>query len=313
MESLNCKGVPLSYEQQETHEVGRVYKRCGCREEVGGRQRGARCFRLVEPSHGRWYLAVQLPGVDGRQTRIRRGGYASRAEAERACTELLLLPGPRAVARMWTVRRWLEFWVSEIEDRLRPSTVRSYRTIVHQHLIPHLGSERLSTLRTVRVQRAMDAVSRRRVRGGRLISAGTAHRIRAVLRSALAEARRQGVIGHNPAWRLRLPNGARPHAVVWDDERDALWRGSWLRSTAVSAPTGWIANAEATASLSIRDRPRRPPRRAPGRWPTRPAWRWRTRPGAAADVARSHPTPAPRSTNSRAPGQRAVDTADPTA
>ena len=99
---------------------------------------GARCARL-EPSHGRWYFAVQLPGVDGKRTRVRRGGYASRAEAERACMELLRLPGPRAAARMWTVRRWLEFWLSEIEDRLCPSTVRSYRTIVYQHLIPHLG------------------------------------------------------------------------------------------------------------------------------------------------------------------------------
>jgi integrase len=219
----------LSYEQQETHEVGRVYKRCGCRDEVSGRQRGVGCVRLVEPSHGRWYFAVQLPGVDGKQTRVRRGGYPSRSAAERACIELLRLPGPRAAARMWTVRRWLEFWLSEIEDRLRPSTVRSYRTIVYQHLIPHLGRDRLSTLRTVRVQRAMDVVSRRRVRGGRLISAGTVNRIRAVLRSALAEARRQGMIAHNPAWRLRLPNGARPHAVVWDDVREAVWRKTGVR------------------------------------------------------------------------------------
>jgi hypothetical protein len=44
---------------------------------------------------------------------------------------LLGLPSSQAVARMWTVRRWLEFWLSEVEGRLRPSTLRSYRTIVY--------------------------------------------------------------------------------------------------------------------------------------------------------------------------------------
>jgi integrase len=123
----------------------------------------------------------------------------------------------------------LEFWLSEAEGRLRPSTVRSYRTIVYQHLIPRLGLERLSKLRTRTVQRAMDRVARTRVRTGRLISAGTVNRIRAVLRSSLNEARRQGMIGQNPAWRLRLPNGARPHAVVWDQQREMVWRETGLR------------------------------------------------------------------------------------
>lgn len=45
----------------------------------------------------------------------------------------------------------------------------------------------------------------------RLFSTGTVNQIRAVLRSALSEARLQEFIGHNPAWRLRLPNDARPH------------------------------------------------------------------------------------------------------
>jgi Phage integrase, N-terminal SAM-like domain len=214
MESLISQETFVSNEQ-EACEAGRMYKRCGCRDEATGRQRGARCPTLAEPGHGRWYFAVQVPGVDGRQVRVRRGGYASRAEAERACWEVRGLPSPQALVRTWTVRRWLEFWLSEVEGRLRPSTVRSYRTIVYQHLIPELGRERLSKLRTVQVQRTMDVISRRRVRDGRLISPGTVNRIRAVLRSALNEARRRGMIGQNPAWRLRLPDGARPHAVVW--------------------------------------------------------------------------------------------------
>ncbi|MCX4388185.1 N-terminal phage integrase SAM-like domain-containing protein [Micromonospora peucetia] len=117
-----------------------------------------------------------------------------------------------------------------VEGRLRPTTVLNYRSIVDSYLIPHLGRFRLSKLRTRTVQRAMDAVCRQVVRGGRLISPGSVSRIRAVLRSALSEARRQGIVGHNPARNLRLPNGARPHAVVWDDEHEAVWRETGVRS-----------------------------------------------------------------------------------
>jgi hypothetical protein len=120
---------------------------------------------------------------------------------------------------MWTVQRWLEFWLSEIDGRLRPTTVVNYRSIVEGYLNEHLGGHRLGKLRTVDVQRAFDQMSRQVVRGGRLISPASLHRIRVVLRSALSEAQRQERIGYNPAWRIRLPAGARVLPVVWTEER----------------------------------------------------------------------------------------------
>src|SRR5688500_4539215 len=56
---------------------GRVYRRCGCRDEVTGRQFGARCERLADLGHGRWYFSLQVPGVDGGRGRVRRGGFAT--------------------------------------------------------------------------------------------------------------------------------------------------------------------------------------------------------------------------------------------
>jgi hypothetical protein len=101
-------------------------QRCGCRSTQTGRQLGVRCAELTEIGHGRWYFAVQATAVDGRRMRLRRGGFASRAEAEQECWQAQNLPGPEAVARTWTVRRWLEFWaagrtekaLAELADRL---------------------------------------------------------------------------------------------------------------------------------------------------------------------------------------------------
>ncbi|GAA3752907.1 tyrosine-type recombinase/integrase [Plantactinospora mayteni] len=216
-----------------------------------GKQFGTGCARLADFSHGRWYFALQVPGPDGGRERARRGGFATLAEAERACWELAQVPGPEAVGRTWTVRRWLRFWLSELDGRLRPTTVLNYRSIVEKYLIPHLGYFRLSKLRTKTVQRAMDAICRQVVRGGRLISPGSVSRIRAVLRSALSEAKRQDIVGYNPARNLRLPNGARPHAVVWDDEHEAVWRETGLRPRVAV----WDLNNLAQFLEAVRDDP----------------------------------------------------------
>ncbi|WP_260725674.1 tyrosine-type recombinase/integrase [Dactylosporangium roseum] len=206
----------------------RLYRRCGCRDAAG--RQVWRCPNLEDPSHGRWYFAVQVAGPDGRRMLVRRGGFLTRGDAERGYWDLLRVPGPEALARTWTVRRFLEFWLSEIPGRLRPTTVSNYRWITYSFLIPLLGGHRLAKLRTRHVQRFLDEVGRRvGVRTGRLISPGTVHRVHAVLRTALSEARRLGMLGHNPAWRVRLPAGGRVYPVLWDAQREAAWRQTGIR------------------------------------------------------------------------------------
>jgi integrase len=209
---------------------GTVFPRCACRSAVTGRQLGARCPRRGLVGHGRWYIDAHVPGPDGRQKRLRRGGFASRAAAEQGLADLLELAGPDAMAETWTMKRWLQYWLSLSEDRLRPSALRAYRSVTRTHLIPWLGRFRVADLdgrRGVKtVQRAVDAVSRQEVADGELIAPGTVHRVVAVLRSALSEARHQGLVSTNAAWRLRLPRGARPLAVAWTREREKLWRAT---------------------------------------------------------------------------------------
>lgn len=140
---------------------GTVFARCACRSVETGKQWGARCPQRGLVGHGRWYVDAHVPGPDGRQKRLRRGGFLSRAAAEEGLAEVLELPGPAAMAETWTLKRWLEYWLSRLGDRLRPSTVRAYRSVTRAHLIPWLGRFRLADLdgrRGVKtVQRAVDA------------------------------------------------------------------------------------------------------------------------------------------------------------
>jgi hypothetical protein len=90
------------------------------------------------------------------------------------------------------VGRWLEFWLSDVAGRLRPNTVRTYRSHIRTYLIPVLGRYRLSKLTTKQVQQAMDRIARRTTPGGWLIAASTVQRSG---RRCVARSRRLAVKG----------------------------------------------------------------------------------------------------------------------
>jgi integrase len=187
------------------------------------------CPRLADLAHGRWYFAVQAPTPSGRRARVRRGGFETRAEAERARIQFLRLSPTVASGRAWTVSRWLEHWLSGLAGNVRPSTLRGYREHVHHYLIPNLGRIRLSGLRTAHVQAMFRLISSGRTRSGRIVAASTLNRIRGTLRSALAEAVRDGYLVTNPARGLRLPGPRNVHPVVWTKAREEAWRRTGAR------------------------------------------------------------------------------------
>jgi hypothetical protein len=92
--------------------------------------------------------------------------------------------------QVWTVARWLEFWLTVVQ--VRPSTANFYRQNVHRYLIPVLGRLRLDELSVHRVQAWFDLLARRRTGTGDRISRATVDRTRATLRSALNSAVREG-------------------------------------------------------------------------------------------------------------------------
>jgi hypothetical protein len=195
------KGVVMSV-------PGRVYKRCGCLNPDTRRRWGSHCPRLTRTGHGSWYLTVELPtGPSGTRRRLRRGGYRTGAEAQRAVTGLRRRHRADRRRVLLTTRQWLWHWVAT-RLRPRPATLRSYHQHIHQHLIPHLGGTVLRELCLDDVQSAFAILARNPTRYGRARAASTLHRIRATLRVALNAAMRRGLIEVNPARYLELPQ---PH------------------------------------------------------------------------------------------------------
>jgi len=85
--------------------------------------------------------------VFGRAERVRRGGYGSQTAAVRARAAWLTQTSQARTGRVWTVERWLRYWLST-RVAIRPTTRLSHQGHVEQFLIPQLGHIRLGELTT---------------------------------------------------------------------------------------------------------------------------------------------------------------------
>lgn len=212
------------------HDDSNLFKRCGCIDAATGRRHGSLCPQLADPGHGAWYYSVELPPQYGRRQRLRRGGYATCAQARTARDQMLGCPTGLAAGRAWTLQRWLRHWLGDITDFLRPTTVNGYTQHARLYLAPQLGHVILAELTTRQVQNTLKILSERRPDGD-LISAATIRRVLATLRSALGAAVREGLITANVAAAARAPRPSSTHAMLWTKRRERNWRVDGIRPT----------------------------------------------------------------------------------
>ena len=157
-------------------------------------------------SDGRWHARVTTgSGLDGRPIR-KHLSRATKAELDRAVRELERSRDSGTCS--WTtsdstLQQWMEHWLEAIlPSTVRWKTLSTYRSQVRLHVIPHLGSARLSELRP----ETLEELYRRLLDAGS--SAHVVHAVHRVLRSALNEAVRRQRLAVNPALIARPPRVA---------------------------------------------------------------------------------------------------------
>ena len=191
--------------------MGRTFKRCGCRNGRGQRLE-QHCSRLAERGHGSWYFHCSAPNVLGRSERIRRGGYSPQATARAARDEYLADNAARRSGEGWTVERWLRHWL-ETRSRIRPTTRLHYTRSVELVLIPYLGHYRLADLDGPLLRAVFAEIARTTNSKGRPQSPSALNHLRTTLRAALNLAVREEAdrLEPGPAHRdQRLPQTSRP-------------------------------------------------------------------------------------------------------
>lgn len=105
-----------------------------------------------------------------------------------------------------TLAEYLTRWLRDYgEEHLKGTTLESYRTLVRVHITPALGAVPLARLTAAQVQAWQADMLRKETPTGKPISPRRVAYARAVLRSALHEAVRLGMIQQNPVDRVRPP------------------------------------------------------------------------------------------------------------
>ncbi|MEV4672192.1 tyrosine-type recombinase/integrase [Actinomadura sp. NPDC049382] len=248
---------------------GSTYKRCKCRG-ADGKELGADCPKLKRkdgswsPRHGSWYYQAELdPGPGGKRRRVRRGGFASEADALAGMEEARRKEARGGNAQIKVlVGQYLDDWL-KAQKGLRRTTLNLYEGHVRNFLKPHLGHVELDRLRVRHLDDMFEAIDkanediaqaaedRRRLRAAardawragdkkahrealdaleevpphrRPAGAATKQRIRATLRTALSDAVREGLVQVNVAKLVKLEAGKRPKALVWTPDRVRVWR-----------------------------------------------------------------------------------------
>lgn len=149
----------------------------------------------------------------GEAVRVGETVRGSHVDAERRLTAMLREHDVTGIVpdRSETVASFAKVWLDHVSHRVKPITLKRYRELLAVHVIPTIGSVRMTELRPAGVQATIDGVLRRR-------SPGTAVNAYRVLSEMLAEAVRWGVIATNPAAAIRPPRAPRPKLHVPDQE-----------------------------------------------------------------------------------------------
>ena len=190
---------------------------------------------------GRTWSYVLYLGRDssGRKRQKWVGGFDTRREAEQALVAALgkQRDGIAVDAGRMTVGEYLDEWLTGITPSLRATTAQSYRKLMRDHVIRHVGNVRLVDLAAPRIRMLhAELLENGRVDTMGGLSPTTVATVHRVLSHALKDAVTAGLLPRNPAAIVKPPRRARPQWRVWsaeqvqrflqaaaDDRLHALW------------------------------------------------------------------------------------------
>ena len=116
-----------------------------------------------------------------------------------------------------TVAQWLDIWVKDYLNNVKPATVCSYTSTVETHLKPKLGALKLEALAPHEIQSFYNSLTDHE-KNPSPVSAKTAKNIHGVLHKALQQAVKNGYIRANPTEACELPKVEKKKIKPLDEE-----------------------------------------------------------------------------------------------
>jgi len=161
----------------------------------------------VRQRRGRFYAVVYegLDPVTGKERRSWHPAGTDRAEAERLAARLAAEETGRLDAvRSLTFGAYLTGqWLPTKRLQLATSTYRGYERNVQRHIIPALGRTSIRRLRLQQIEALYDLLLH--PTDGRGLAPKTVYSVHLIIRGALADAHRRGLVSRNVALVARAP------------------------------------------------------------------------------------------------------------
>jgi integrase len=157
-----------------------------------------------------WRIKVYLGrSPDGRRRYLERTVRGTRRDAEREAARVVVEvdEGRHAAAAPMTFGELLDRWLEVKRASVAPRTIESYEWIATKYLRPRLGDRKLASLRTM----DLDELYAELHASG--LSARTVRICHTVVRQALEQARRWGLIARSPAVDATPPRSIRAEVV----------------------------------------------------------------------------------------------------
>lgn len=190
-----------------------------------------------------WRVDASTEQSTGGRRQPSKGGYRTKREAEDGLAEALsaIRRGEHVEPSTVTVKAYLEDWLDRTRADLRPSTTQSYKVAINR-MLPYIGSVKLQALKPIQIERMWG-----KMRDAQL-APKTVKNTHTVLRRALGDAERLGMISSNPATKVRAPRVEHREQSVWTPTQVSAFlkhiEGTRLHMPVMLAATTGMRRAE---------------------------------------------------------------------
>ena len=175
--------------------------------------------KVVKGKEYTYYEARYTEGFDprtGKQIQRSISDKSKKVVAQKLKAALAAIDaGTYKVPCKMTVAQWLDIWVAEYLNSVKPLTTHNYNKQVQKHLKPALGAARLETLDTHTIQRFYNSL----IASG--LSPKTVKNVHGILHCALQQAIACDYIYRNPADACKLPKVTKPEIKPLEPEEIA--------------------------------------------------------------------------------------------
>lgn len=176
---------------------------------------------MVYKRSGGWAFRVDagFHPQSGKRRQVLRQGFATKKAAQEALSEMVNsnTRGTVVARSMINVQDYLAEWLETTKSRLRPSTHHSYVMAVDR-IVAHLGRYQLQTLTPLQIESFYTNQLACGGRDGRPLAPKTVRNTHVVLRKALADAERLGLVTRNAASAARPPSPEKSDLVTWSSD-----------------------------------------------------------------------------------------------